>query len=315
MTQMYVDHPLEILESRLDWLSVTVKPGQHQTVVKGRVAAWIDQRVEQGYNRKAFQTPFYRGTRVDGIAWGERTDDSSVTLSGSMAQQHGPTLITWADTISRCDVQVTLRDPNITRNWASYVNSLAGLDDRVKAGSLTTRLYTRTPDGTTAYIGDGASDRMMRVYDKYAESGHHYPVGSWRWEVQYRHQRAAKVARRLLDDSCRPSACLGRVCDAFHDLRIDVPALCLPARWNDAGITPRTDNERRLAWLKTSVAPCVERLTELYGMDIVLDALGLNAIIDSLEGQQETIKTLTYALEQRTNDMDSLLTKGLVRLQ
>jgi hypothetical protein len=292
MDQIYENHPLLILESRLDWLSATVKPGQRQKIIAGKVAAWIDQRVAAGFDRRGFQTPFYKGVRTDGIAWGERTDDASITLSGEMASRYGPMVITWADTISRCDVQVTLLEPNLTRNWAGYVDRIAGLDERVKNKQTSTRLYTKRPDGITSYIGDGASDRMLRVYDKYAESEHHYPCGSWRWEVQYRHQRAAVVAQRLLDNHTLPGACLAAVCKAFLDYRIDVPALCIPQGWKDAGISQETDNDRRLAWLRRSVAPAVDKLMGAYGLETVLDALGLTAVVDTLEGQKAAMDYL-----------------------
>ena len=300
MDQIYENHPLTILESRLDWLSVTIKPGNRQKVIMGRVAAWIDRRCAEGYQRRAYQTPFYKGTRVDGLAWGDRLDDASCTLSGEMAARHGPTLITWADTISRLDVQCTLLEPNLTRDWATYVDRLAGLDERVKSGALSTRLYIKRPEGITAYIGDGASDRMLRVYDKYAESEHVYPCGSWRWEVQYRHQRANAVAHKLLDGSFLPQTCFAAVCRAFADYRIDVPALCVPSTWTDAGITPRTDNERRLAWLRASVAPCVERLSEAFGTEVILDALGMNAVLDTMEGQKLTIDTLAERILEQS---------------
>jgi hypothetical protein len=292
MDQIYANHPLPILESRLDWLSATVKPGERQTILKGRVAAWIDRRVEQGYDRRGFQTPLYKGERTDGIAFGERTDDALVTLSGAMAQLHGPTLITWADTISRVDVQVTLREPNLRTNWAAYVDTLASLDERVKSGQLSTRLITSRPRGITAYIGHGASDRMLRCYDKTAESEDRYPPGCWRWEVQYRHKRAEVVAHKLLDGSVLAAECLGVVCSAYRYHNIVVPTLCLSNDWKDAGITLATDDERRLEWLKRCVAPAVERLSDHFGIETVLDALGMNGVIDTLESQAEAIKSL-----------------------
>lgn len=289
MDSIYSTHPLPILESRLDWLSATIKPGQRQTVLKGRVAAWIADRVGQGYDFRSFQTPFYKGQRTDGIAWGERTEDCSITLSGVMASRHGPTLITWADTISRCDVQLTVQDPALDHDWARYVDRLMGLDERVKSEQLTTRLYSQRPKGVTSYVGDGASDRVLRTYDKTAESDDHYPPGCWRFEVQYRHQRSALVARKLLDHSVLAQACLAAVCAAYRDYRIDVPVLCIPSGWSDAGITPATDNDRRLAWLRRSVAPCVSRLVDHFGLETILDALDLNAVIDTLEEMRATL--------------------------
>ena len=315
MDHIYSNHPLPIFESRLDWLSATIKPGQRQTVLKGRVAAWIDQRVGAGFDRRGFQTPFYKGERTDGIAWGERTDDCSITLSGVMAAKHGPTLITWADTISRCDIQLTVQDPSLEHDWARYVDQLMGLDERVKSGQLSTRLYSQRPRGITSYVGDGASDRVLRTYDKTAESDGHYPPGSWRFEVQYRHQRSANVARKLLDNSVLAQACLGAVCAAYRDYRIDVPVLCIPLGWSDAGITPRTDNERRLLWLKRSVAPCVGRLVDHFGMDTVLDALDLQSVIDTLEGQKLTIDQLATTLNAVSTANDSALTFKVLEVQ
>ena len=300
MHQIYSNHPLPILESRLDWLSATVRPGTKQTVLKGRVAAWIDGRVKQGYDRKAFQTPFYVGVRTNGIAYGERRDDVLLTLSGEMAQRYGPTAITWADNVSRLDIQVTVQDPDLTHNWALYVDTMIGQDPRVKSGALTTRLYSQRPRGITSYIGDGASDKLCRVYDKAAESDDRYPPGAWRWETQYRHQRALSVARKLLDGLVLPATVLAAVCSAFVDYRIDVPALCIPQDWRDAGIEQATDDARRLAWLRRSVAPCVERLTEHFGYDQVLDALGLHAIIDTLEGVTHNVRTLESELRAQT---------------
>jgi len=301
MDQIYANHPLQILESRLDWLSATVKPGRRQQVIKGRVATWIDHRVDQGYDRRGFKTPFYEGVRTDGIAFGERTADALITLSGPMAQVHGPTLITWADTISRVDVQVTLREPNLRTNWAVYVDALASLDERVKSGQLQTILTSSRPRGSSVRIGAGGSDRMLRCYDKTAESEDRYPPGCWRWEVQYRHKRAEMVARKLLAGSVLAAECLGVVCAAYRDHKIDVPTLCIPNDWKDAGITVATDDERRLEWLKRCVAPAVERLTDHFGTAIVLDALGLNAVIDTLEGQQDTISLQALLLAGTIN--------------
>jgi len=80
-----------------------------------------------------------------------------------------------------------------------------------------------------------------------------------------------------------------------------VPTLCIPNDWKDAGITVATDDERRLEWLKRCVAPAVERLTDHFGTAIVLDALGLNAVIDTLEGQQDTISLQALLLAGTIN--------------
>ena len=315
MDTIYQHAPLAILESRLDWVSVTVKPGQRQTVVKGRVAAWIDAQVSEGNDRRTFVTPFYVGVRTRGIAFGERKDDCLITLSGAMAHAHGPTLITWADNISRLDVQLTLIEPNLETNWASYVDRLYSLDPRVQAGALTTRLYTQRPRGITSYIGDGASDKLCRVYDKAAESNDLYPLGSWRWEIQYRHKRALSVAQHLLNESFLPASVLKAVCGGFLDYHVDVPTVCMSREWRDNGPGSQTDDLRRLDWLRRSVAPCVERLTEHYGFDTVLNAMGMESVVNALQEQSDEIKALGETVAQQIEAADVLATRGLVLLQ
>ena len=283
MDQIYANNPLEIIEARLDWITATCKPGQRANVLKGRAAAWIDAQVAEGNDRLSFKTPFYEGTRTRGVAYGERRDDILVSLSGDVAQKWGPTLVTWADNISRLDIEVTLREPDLSTDWATYVDSLMTLDPRVKCGSLQTRLITKRPRGVTAYIGEGGSDKMCRVYDKAAESKDVYPPGSWRWEIQYRHQRAFSVAWHLLDGLYLPHTVLAAVLAGFLDYKVHVPTLCLPQGWKDKGPSSRTDDDRRLEWLRTSVAPCVERLGDHYGYPGVMAALGLSAITDTME--------------------------------
>jgi DNA relaxase NicK len=284
MSIQYANHPLQILESRLDWITATVKPGTRQGVVKGRIAAWIAAQESRGYKRTAFRTPFYEGVRTEGIAWGERTDDCLITLSGRQAAERGALVITWADTISRLDAQVTLQDPNLSADWATYVDEIAGLHPSVKSGETHTRLITARPHGVTSYIGSPSSDRMMRCYDKHAESDHQYPPGSWRFEVQWRHKRAQLAALRLLDQNVKPNAVLAAVCECYRQYGIDVPAQCLPAGWKDSAIATQTDTERRLAWLTRCIAPCVNDLIDGVGLERVMTALRLSSVIDTLAG-------------------------------
>lgn len=286
MDTIYSTHPQQILESQIDWVTCTVRAGQRAQVISGRVAAWQHQMSLEGFKSSGFQSRFYKGLSCGGVTFGQRDSDCLLTLSGVSAGRWGATAVTWADNISRLDVQVTLRDTDISHDWARYVDRLAGTLPEVKAGTLTTRLYAKRPRGITSYIGDGASDRLLRCYDKHAESNGEYPLGSWRWEVQYRKARAMAVARKLLTGSALPQECLGAVCAAYASYRIDVPTICLPIDWKDAGVAHTSDDARRLEWLKRSVAPMIDRIRDNTSTDVVLDALGLGDVVDTLEAQQ-----------------------------
>jgi DNA relaxase NicK len=220
-----------------------------------------------------------------------------VTLSGVAAQEHGPQLITWVDNVSRLDCQLTVQEPDLSIKWATYVDKLAAIHPAVQSGSMETRFITSRPRGETSYIGSPGSDRMMRCYDKHAESDASYPPGTWRFEVQWRHKRANLVALRLLDKSCNPQSCLEAVCGAYRDYAIDLPVLCIPRGWRDAGVRTLTDTQRQLAWLEQSISPCVARLVDGVGLETVMKALKLDAVFDTMEGQAEEIRQLCNSLD------------------
>lgn len=285
MDTIYKNSPLVILESRLDWLTVTCKPNKRQDILNSRVNAWFREREAEGFSVQSFRTPFYEGRRTAGLAYGGREQDCMVSVSGEMAQRRGPQLITWADNVSRLDAQLTMVEPDISTNWASYVDKIAGLHASVRCGETSTRLTTSRPAGVTSYIGSPSSDRLLRCYDKHAESDGVYPAGAWRFEVQWRHKRALVASGNLLERSCDPQAVLSAVCGAYRDFAIDVPVHCIPRNWKDAGIRTVTDDQRRLTWLRTSIAPCVERLVDSVGQEPVLNALGFQRLTDTLESQ------------------------------
>jgi len=290
MSTIYDGSPLPILEARLDWVTATIKSPAIREIVRGRAGYWMTKRKEQGYVQKSFKTPFYEGQQVDGLAVGIRRDDMLVNLSGKLAAVYGPQVITWADNISRLDVQVTLQDGDLTHRWAEYVNDLAKLHTEVKSEATHTRFITSTPHGSTCYIGSPGSSRMLRCYDKWAESDGEYPPGSWRWEVQWRHHRAKTNAQQFISHGASPTTALNAVCDAYHHFGIAVPAVCIPTGWKDRNIKGKTDQQRQLDWLKTSIAPCVGRLIDAVGFRPVLTALDLESILDTIDSQARMIE-------------------------
>lgn len=275
--------PQQVLEARIDWLTCTVKAGQQLGVLNSRATAIMSIREREGFKKRPWNYLGYTGETIDGCTWGTRKSDGLLRLSGDMAARYAPTAIVFADNISRLDVQVTLVDQNLRMNWARWVDNQIGLWPRVQSGELETRLIEKRPVGTTSYIGSRSSDRMLRCYDKHAESEGEYPLGSWRWEVEYKHLRAMGVARNLQLNSFKPQHCLDTVCKAYQSYNITMPTLCMPTGWRDAGVKHTSDDERRLQWLKTSVAPMIERLRESHTLETVAGALGLTDVYDTIE--------------------------------
>lgn len=276
---------LELLESRIDWLTCTVKPGKKLSVLASRAEAVMSIREKEGYTRKPFRSPFYQGESIDGCTWGTRDQDAMLRLSGEMAGRFAPTAITFADNVSRLDVQITARDEDINRNWARKIDDALAANPLVQGRQIETRLYTRRPEGITSYVGSPRSERLLRCYDKYAESEHEYPLGSWRWEIEYKHERASNVAKRLQTLSFTPQAVLDLVGKAYGSYGIVIPIEFVPTGWRDKGVKHKTDDERRLDWLRSSIGPMVERMRESTPTGILLTALRFQDVLDTLEGR------------------------------
>lgn len=265
-----------ILEARCDWLTATSRTGQGATVLQGRAKTWVERRHAEGYPVRPWRWQSYEGEIVDGISWGVRSTDLIVRLSGECAFRHSPTTFQWSTNVSRLDVQVTLQEPMLQRDWASIAMSMAGIDARVQSGMTETRIIHNTPRGATCYIGSGRGDRLMRVYDKSAESDDAYPPGCWRWEIEYKRNRAIRVAERLANQRWLPYGILECVRQAWNDYRVAIPCEGLPSDWKDSAPKIETTDERRLAWLRSSIRPMMTSLLEAYDQQTLLEAVGLD---------------------------------------
>lgn len=264
-----------VLSTGIDYLTATQRPGPSTDLLKVLADRWIMARSSEGYQVKPWHWMGYDGECTDGISCGSRPDGWIIRLSGRVATTHGYQVLRLSRQVSRIDLQVTILDIGPWFNWAGECIRKALEDERVKSGITRTTIIYGTPEGSTAYVGSRSSERYFRVYDKHAESKGAYPLGSWRWEVEWKGDRAQRVAERVKGQSATPQACLEYVTGAFGDYGIVLPCESLPSGWRDSCIHEETNDEKRLAWLEASIAPVVQRMIASLGPDTVMEALGL----------------------------------------
>lgn len=264
-----------LISSACDYLTCTVGNGTNSITLRSRAAAWLQSRVSDGYTQKPWAWQGYRGSVTDGISWGQRDTDTIVRLSGSLAARHANTAQTWADNVSRIDVQMTIQDANLRRNWPELCYESAQADARVQSGMTRTSIIKTTPRGGTCYIGSRSSDRMLRCYDKTAESDGLYPPGTWRFEIEYKRGRALNVARALGCSRFQPWLVAEVVQTAFRDYKISIPVPRVPSGWRDTSPREETDDQKRLAWLRRSIKPMVRSMAERYDWMTLMEAVGL----------------------------------------
>jgi len=299
---------LEVLEARCDYLTATVGQGYKAAILASRCAEWQSARAKEGYPIKAFRYSGYLGESTDGITWGSREDGSLVRLSGEMAHRHHQTALTFVSNVSRIDLEVTLLSSVADANFAEQCHYAARADQRVKAGMTRTSIIRSTPRGATCYIGSRSSDRYFRVYDKTAESEGAYPNWSWRFEVEYKKDRAWRVAQEILKGHGRPETIRGIVEQAFLDYGYHLPCLALPPSWRDKGVRHETNDERRLAWLQKSIRPMIENLSEGVPLGTVLEALGLPLMIDADTGEMYARTTDKLPVDYNSFDFEGVAT-------
>lgn len=277
-------HYYPVLESRIDWLTCTCKPGLKAQVLQASAQRWIARRSELGHRQREFRWSGYLGTATDGVTCGQREDGTLLRLSGETASDYAKQALLFCDNVSRIDVQVTILAKEDESDFAQRALHEASQDARVVSGMTRTSIIRSTPKGSTYYLGSRSSDRYFKVYDKTAESEGVYPDRSWRWEVEYKGDRAWRVSQQVRRTNGSPESIRQIVEQAFADYGVSLPCLALPPMWRDAGIRAETNDEKRLTWLSKTIAPCIAKLREGIPLDTVLDALGLYDTFDPRTG-------------------------------
>jgi DNA relaxase NicK len=221
----------------------------------------------------------YQGHKVRSVAWGQREDGSMLQASSWYAEK------LFADkprhtNVTRLDIAATFwlhtDQPGHAQQLAEVYQS-ARCEHKGRKPSA--RLITTFGQGDTLYIGSRASERMLRVYDKYRESGENDEYrNAWRYEMEYKGDTALRVARWLWSGSADPDTLLDVILGELSDYGIAPNINGHSARRVDNPIKPDEPiAERRLRWLRVNVNPSIDKLLAQSNVTLleVIEALGL----------------------------------------
>lgn len=265
-----------VTECRVDWLTATSSHAQGATQLLNKGLEVINQNVDTGMSRRAWYWQGYRGTQCESVAVGWRIDGACVRLGGVSAGLHWSDFLPMAGHVSRIDLAVTIQADTGTGGIARQAYRAAFEHRPTNGRKPECSLVLSTRGGETAYIGRRISDRFLRLYNKHAESAGAYPVGSWRYEIEYKGKLAGEVSERLRIATDTSAL----ICDLVH------------AEFTRSGVAPafdtqvggvaavsavadRSDNARRMLWLETQVRATIERLSASYSEEEILRALGI----------------------------------------
>lgn len=270
----------DLVEVGVDWLTATYATERARVAIGTLADRWQRDRAQDGYDLKPWNWNGYRGSVTDGITWGTRDDSAILRISGKFARQHFLAAMCFATNVSRIDIQLTAYNPLLTQGLCTMLARRVGLNRLVESGQTKTQLTVNTPRGETFNIGSRASNRYYRVYDKSAETEGEYEPGTWRYEVEYKQDRAFRLAQRLARQQNLDVDCLHLLSEAYLAYDVITPIVAKPMGWKEQNIVRVSDDQRRLEWLKRSIRPCILRMHEAFDAETLAEALGMYGIID-----------------------------------
>lgn len=281
---------IDSLAGSVDWLTITVKPGEMQNRLMLEAQRLAHDLEAQGWQRRKWSFGHgYTGFIVAGLRWGVRQQDNILMLSGQEASLNWSPALEMASNVSRLDlaVTVTLADP--IPDVAKRAYSLLITDpNRCEAKKRRYSYVENSAGGQTLYIGSRASDQFGRLYDKGLENAKEPdapPSLIWRYEVEFKAYRAKGMARILKakarDADSRISEDIGGAVNQWFTGRGVTPIWITAHPDTDWVVELEariTDDEASLRWLTLQVRPTVVHLMSRDKADQVLEALGITVV-------------------------------------
>jgi hypothetical protein len=267
----------ELVSVGVDYVTATQIISGGRTGLQTAASQWLDSERRAGNDVREFASHGYIGLHAGSVAVATNGTRLLVKLGGAEAQAHAKDLIEQADSISRLDLQTTVRIPNVRQSFAESLERRAKQHKLKHSLKYDVDLRRHDRRGKTIYLGARASERLIRVYDKGAESQLPELRDCWRAECEFHkplsEARAAQVLKMGFD-----SAWVSQVVQWELSRRgIRWPALLDGAvlEQPSQALRKRSDSAARLSWLSLQVRPTIEKLRAAGLLDHALEALGL----------------------------------------
>lgn len=250
---------------------------------EGGIFSFIDlaqglQREEAVHGSKVspFKRGSYRGAQTAHVGIAFAPGRVLAEVRGNVAHEFWPHFLERAEKVSRIDVEVSARQHPYDHDMALrlYLGEREKAKQRGRPAKF--RMQGESDGGTTLYIGTGASRYQARMYERFYKTKNAEDREVWRYEVQCRRERAQQMAD-LISRS-------GSVCQELqgyvhsHFTQRGVLPIFNPASPLQMAALPgeRTDQQKSLRWLGSSVAPALERHKAWGSYDKALRTLGVH---------------------------------------
>lgn len=276
----------------VDFLTATLKQEEgyyFYEVVKSIKKLDMFQECEERHWRFYGYSGFLLSAGRDGhLAYGDHNYNGYIIqLSGVFSLKYWLQFVNVATNVSRIDIKVDCRLDKANEELAlEYYNYILEHNHRGRKYSI---VMTKQ-GGQTLYVGARASDQFGRLYDKSAEERSDVLGKIWRYEVEFKKQKAKAIADELAKRAnIQPIEMFSQdivatVYDWF-DERV-VPPVFRRNGQAILGVKAEIDAKMgKMLWLRKQVSPSVRSLLNRGCGQDVIEALGLDAFYDFVPRQ------------------------------
>lgn len=283
-----------ILESAVDWLTLTALPSRGGPSLSALGRRLVAEESEHGAKRKAWHWRTYAGEHAGSVSWGTGPDGELVQITGGAADYYFDRTTSPHWRCTRIDVQVTCRFPSsIDAHIEGVFDGIA--TSHPQAGfAQSSQLIKTTQGGFTCYVGTPGSERMGRIYNKERESKHERYRDAARWEVECRSIVASSLRNHLAASADRGDALRRYVHTYFVKSGVQPPWTANDSLLHCERPPRNSEAAAKLAWLANTVAPTVQRLSDAGHLPEVLAVL--------FNGRPDLWRDLDLAAADRPDD-------------
>lgn len=278
---MQTDRHLKILETGVDWLTVTRPGGESADSMIALADGLLHQSVDRGNHVSMWKGNGYHGRTAGEVSLGVGREGSIVTLKSREAFLSAELFLGGESRVTRLDLQITCVDgKKMADRWLSEYLALQESERKV-GRPISSDLRLNSGGGSTLYLGSAKSDIIARAYDKGIEQKIAEKGECQRFEIQFRRKAAKRQAARFCESENRDGYIASTITNFFGTRGISVPRI--PRQLSDHQVQhdnlysrrAASDDERSLKWLGTLVRPSIKRLIDSGKREEVLRALGL----------------------------------------
>lgn len=286
-----------IIEAGIDYLAMTLRGDvSDYSSWYSRCEDALSLLIDYGNVPRVGSFRGYDGIWCAGAFIGQREDGGHIHIAGSWAGKLYAQLYHSQAHYSRFDLQATAQ---FTTEHNTYAQDMFAVAEEYNLSrSLRNRrklsLRQDNDGGSTLYIGSRTSEHFCRLYNKAAQSGDEFYARAWRFEVELHNDSATTAATYCFDQPGGQAKVATSTCWRYFNERGVKPPWEREDEYNAVlpRSSPRSDYDRKLAWLKDQVAPSVRLLMEQVPATIVLEALGIGPSAEALPpeptGEQPT---------------------------